>query len=71
MKAGKIYIITNDVNDKVYIGQTVQSLNRRLSQHFCKSKTRNQKISIAISDIAKEVGLSGTAIRNWIKKFNL
>ena len=25
----------------------------------------------AISDIAKEVGLSGTAIRNWIKKFNL
>lgn len=54
MKTGKIYIITNDVNDKVYIGQTVQSLNRRLSQHFCKSKTRNQKISIAIREIGKE-----------------
>lgn len=28
-----IYIITNDVNDKVYIGQTVKTLEERISQH--------------------------------------
>lgn len=29
-----IYIITNDVNDKVYIGQTVKSLEERKNQHY-------------------------------------
>lgn len=30
---GSIYIIKNTINDKVYIGQTVQSLNDRFKQH--------------------------------------
>lgn len=39
---GAIYIITNDVNNKVYIGQTVQLLERRFRQHvasaiYCKA----------------------------------
>ena len=29
----KIYLITNNINKKQYVGQTVQKLNRRLSKH--------------------------------------
>lgn len=38
-KLGKIYIITNDVNDKVYIGQTIQTLKKRFNGHCCYSKS--------------------------------
>lgn len=38
-KLGKIYIITNDINNKVYIGQTIQSLKKRFSGHCCYSKS--------------------------------
>lgn len=30
---GKIYIIRNDVNDKVYIGQTKRSIEKRFQEH--------------------------------------
>jgi hypothetical protein len=36
---GKIYKLTNDINDNVYIGSTIQSLKKRLSQH----KDKNYK----------------------------
>lgn len=39
MKLGKIYLIFNDVNNKVYVGQTIQSLNKRFNGHCCYSKT--------------------------------
>lgn len=39
MKFGKIYLITNDVNSKVYVGQTVQTLNKRFNGHCCYSKS--------------------------------
>lgn len=39
MKLGKIYLITNDINSKVYIGQTIQSLNKRFNGHCCYSKS--------------------------------
>ena len=39
MKLVKIYLIFNDVNDKVYVGQTIQSLNKRFNGHCCYSKT--------------------------------
>lgn len=38
-KLGKIYLITNSVNDKVYVGQTIQSLKKRFNGHCCYSKT--------------------------------
>ena len=41
-----IYKITNIINNKVYIGQTVHSLQRRWTQHIidaynCKSKNNH------------------------------
>lgn len=40
---GKIYIIRNDVNDKVYIGATIQPLRARFLQHCKKSTLLKQK----------------------------
>lgn len=34
---GLIYIITNDINNKVYIGQTIQELKKRWHRHCQKS----------------------------------
>lgn len=39
MKIGRIYLITNDINSKVYVGQTIQSLTKRFNGHCCYSKT--------------------------------
>lgn len=38
-KLGKIYKITNDINNKVYIGQTIQTLQRRFNCHCCYEKS--------------------------------
>ena len=38
---GLIYKISNDINDKVYIGQTKQELSRRWSSHCKDSKTKD------------------------------
>lgn len=38
---GYIYKIVNNVNNKVYIGQTTYTLDRRWQQHLSKSKTNN------------------------------
>ena len=53
---GKIYIITNDINNKVYIGQTVRSLHRRFICHCCNDngKGKNMYIKRAILKYGKE-----------------
>lgn len=51
MKYGIVYRITNVINDKVYIGQTIQTLNRRLTIHF--SKNVHSIISRAIRKYGK------------------
>ena len=38
---GKIYKITNDLNDDVYIGSTCDTLSRRFSNH----KSKSNKVS--------------------------
>lgn len=38
-KKGKIYRIVNDLNNKVYVGQTIQALKKRFNGHCCYSKT--------------------------------
>lgn len=35
-----IYKITNDINDKIYIGKTNQTIKERWRQHYSDSKTR-------------------------------
>lgn len=57
MKTGKIYLITNDINSKVYVGQTVQTLNKRFNGHCCYSKTDrsvNMYIKRAIHKYGKD-----------------
>ena len=56
MKTGTIYIIRNDVNDKVYIGQTIRSIKKRFQEHISASKgnewlSRNRKFYQAIREI--------------------
>lgn len=54
---GKIYKIVNDLNNKVYIGQTIQSLQKRFNGHCCKSKSDrsvNMHIKRAILKYGKE-----------------
>lgn len=56
-RKGKIYIIKNKVNDKVYIGQTVMTLNERFKSHLKPSvcKTRGSyKLYNAINKYGAE-----------------
>jgi len=51
-----IYIIRNNINTKVYIGQTTQSVQIRFQQHLkCLKTNRNQHISRAIKKYGKEI----------------
>jgi len=43
---GTIYLVTNTINDKVYVGQTTQKLSARISQH--KTKLTDAPFSRAI-----------------------
>lgn len=57
MKLGKIYLISNEINHKLYVGQTVQSLNKRFNGHCCYSKTDksvNMYIKRAIHKYGKD-----------------
>lgn len=57
MKVGSIYVIKNDVNDKVYIGQTTMTVHNRFLDHMkpCTRKRRaNYHIYNAINKIGSE-----------------
>lgn len=41
MTKGLIYKISNTVNDKIYIGQTIQPLSRRWQKHISDSKKKD------------------------------
>lgn len=54
---GLIYIITNSINDKVYIGQTIQSLKDRWYEHCraaCSKNEADMHIKRAILKYGKE-----------------
>lgn len=54
---GLIYIITNSINDKVYIGQTIQTLQERWQGHCrkaCSVNEANMQIKRAIFKYGKE-----------------
>lgn len=40
--AGKIYQIVNSINDKIYVGSTVQALSNRIHSHRISSSKTNQ-----------------------------
>ena len=48
MFEGKVYKITNIVNNKVYIGQTIQSLSTRFSRHKQTKEMRCPHLANAI-----------------------
>lgn len=43
---GKIYKIVNDINDKVYVGQTIQKLSARFYKHCSYSDDINHTMAI-------------------------
>jgi|LakMenEpi03Aug12_release.lakeMendotaPanAssembly.Ray.scaffolds.fasta_scaffold662925_2 group I intron endonuclease len=51
----KIYKITNDFNDDVYIGSTCGELNKRFSQHKCISKDPSKQKS-TFYNLVNEIG---------------
>jgi group I intron endonuclease len=51
---GKIYVIKNNINNKVYIGQTIQEVEIRFKQHLkCNKSNKNQLIQKAILKYGK------------------
>ena len=55
MKTGSIYIITNSINDKVYIGQTTMSIDDRWKSHL-KPSTLKQKGSYKLYNAMNKYG---------------
>ena len=52
---GTIYVIRNTVNDKIYIGQTIQPVQKRFKQHLKLLKSnKNQLIHKAIKKYGKD-----------------
>ena len=49
-----VYKITNQINDKVYIGQTIRSLSERWSQHLRDSEKLDYPLYRAMSKYGKE-----------------
>ena len=53
-KKAKIYKITNDYNDDIYIGSTCDTLIKRYIKHKSKMKTENTKLYIFMNKIGIE-----------------
>ena len=51
---GRIYKIVNDINDKIYVGQTIQTLKSRFQRHCNLNEDSNMVIKKAISKYGKE-----------------
>ena len=51
---GKIYKITNDYNDDIYVGSTCDTLGRRFSRHKADSKYKNMLIYKLMNEIGFE-----------------
>lgn len=58
---GFIYKITNNVNGKIYIGQTIQTVKERFYQH-CATKCSDSVLNMAIHRAIKKYGKSNFTI---------
>lgn len=57
MRTGSIYIIRNDINDKVYIGQTTMTVHERFMTHMKPSTAKQRsgyKLYMAVNKYGKE-----------------
>lgn len=52
---GFIYIITNSVNSKVYIGQTIRTIEERFREH-CRTKCSENELNMLIKRAIKKYG---------------
>ena len=53
MRTGYIYKVTNTVNGKIYIGQTIRSVRKRWADHTCNSMSGNYHFQNAIKKHGK------------------
>lgn len=58
---GIIYIITNTINSKVYIGQTIQTLENRWRAH-CRNKCSNNEMNMRIKRAILKYGKQNFSI---------
>lgn len=47
MNLGSIYIIENKLNEKVYIGQTINTIEQRFQEHVSKARTNNKQMYLS------------------------
>jgi len=59
MQTGVIYKAANKINNKTYIGQTIQKLESRINQHYNKAIKRTNKFANALRKYSKN---------NWMWK---
>lgn len=62
---GCIYIIENDVNNKVYIGQTVHTCERRFAEHV--RKARREEFKTKLCRAMREIGIEHFKVRQLIE----
>lgn len=48
---GYIYKITNDINDKIYIGKTINTLKERWTQHLNSINKKRTHLYLAMKKI--------------------
>ena len=65
---GKIYLITNIVNDKKYVGQTVQNGKRRFNTHKRDALKHQSPLPLHRAILAKQYGVGETAIDKVVRR---
>ncbi len=64
-KFGTVYLITNKVNKKQYVGQTIRSVQRRFINHACASHDYS-----AITNAIKKYGKANFIVEEYLSCFN-
>lgn len=79
-----IYVITNEINKKVYVGKTLKTIDKRWKQH-CRDYKKNRNCKRPLYSAMRKYGIENFSIREieecdsdiaseresfWINKFN-